>query len=63
MRKLLVSVVAFIALLLPVSSASAQPGLGLNPCDPGYFGSEIYHYHPATGWTYIYICLPNPLLG
>lgn len=56
MKKSVIAVVAALALLVPVSSASASEERPLQPCPPGTFGVTVYYQHPQ-GWITVDIPL------
>jgi hypothetical protein len=61
MKKLLVSLVAALALLVPASGASASeaPPVGVSMCPSGYYGVVVWHYDATSGYTYVWACVPR----
>jgi hypothetical protein len=61
MRRLIVSLCAAVALILPVTSASASeaPPVGASACPAGYYGVILWHYDPNSGYTYVWACIPR----
>ncbi|MDQ4125775.1 MAG: hypothetical protein M3134_09275 [Actinomycetota bacterium] len=61
MRRLLVSLVAAVAVILPASAAGASDSrpVGINMCPSGYKGVVVWHYDQHSGYTYVWACVPN----
>ena len=59
MKRLLVSVVAAVALVLPSAAAVASdaPPVGFAPCPYPQRGVIVYHTDPRSGTTYIWACI------